>query len=194
LKTRFVLPFAVAAMLVAAGCNRASVKKPVAGNIPALDADAIKTINGRWAGDNYVMATRVKDVAKGLVEVVFLIQEDDEIRVERTEAQIRETPAGLVASYKEDEKPDYTFVRFAPGENWLAIFTPEVDSIRTAVRAGTLKGNIARGKDGKESDDVVLESLGPEEFARAEKSGLPPTALFKRDPAVILMRVSKLDK
>jgi hypothetical protein len=45
------------------------------------------------------MATRVKDAAKGIVEVVFLIQDAEEIRVERTEAQIRETPAGRAESH-----------------------------------------------------------------------------------------------
>ena len=193
MNTRWTLPLAMVAMLVAGGCSRASVKTPVAGTIPDLDEDALKVINGRWGGDGYLMATRVKDAHNAIVEVV-LIPEGDEIRVVRFDAVVRETPAGLVASYKEEGIPDYSFVRFVPGANWITIFPAEVDTIRSAVRAGTLKGAAVRDKDGKDTDDVLLDGLGPEEFARGEKVGLPPGAFFHRDPAVILTRVSKLDK
>jgi hypothetical protein len=180
---------AMATMLVGAGCTTVNVKTPVAGNTPPIDKNALEELNGKWSGDGFLMATRVKDADKGILEVVFLIQESDEIRVERTDAYIRETPAGFVASYKENGQ-DYRFVRFALEKNWIAVFLPEPDVIRDALRAGALKGAIIRDGGGKETKDLLLDQIGPEDFARAKTAGFPPASLFKGDPSVIMTRVS----
>lgn len=145
------------ASLLAVGCAEVTCRQ-IAGSTPAKLEP--QKWNGAWSGrDGESFHARVKDPARGLIEVAWLEIKDDAIVDHRLDVHIREVGGWLWASYKEEKDKAYTVARVGePGERLLA-WTLRPGPIIKRVKAGELKGEILKDEKGKETKEVRLEAL-----------------------------------
>ena len=184
MKPPFIISLAVVAVL--ASCADVTSKQ-IAGDKPAkLDA---KEWNGAWAENKGTpVYARVKDADRGLLEVVSVEVKDDEIKTTRLDVSIREAGGWLWASYREDADRAFTVARVTVADDGIIAWTLQSASIQNRVKAGQLKGEIPKDKEGKESKNVVLEALHDADL-QAIKDGKWGEVLDWGKPALQLFRV-----
>jgi hypothetical protein len=175
--------FALAAGI--SGCSAVSLPQPVDGATPTLDKDAI---NGIWNCSNSdypVLATRLTDAAQGTVELGLLDQSDSKISLDLYNVVVRSTPAGWVASVEGEGSTDssWVFGRVVFSGNTLTIYTPDLAKFRALVKSGQLSGTIPKSSDGKDTDDVTVNRLGPREFQNLQQQDVVLSSLFEQEPA-----------
>ena len=188
---RYLAVFALFMLLMAAyGCSTVMLPQPVAGSPPALDKTAI---NGIWICNlkSYpVLATRLTDASEGAVELGVLQQSESRIGLDRYKTVVRATPAGWVVSVQpEDLSTGGWFIgRVLLSSNQLFIYKPNMSVFRALVKSGRISGRIPPTSEGKESDDVALDGLGPPQFTSLQLQGIQPLSLFEQTPAATCTR------
>ena len=178
---------AVAFALVAgiSGCSAVSLPQPVDGSTPAIEKDSI---NGIWRCSNAdypILATRMTDATQGAVELGLLDQSDSKISLDLYNVVVRSTPVGWVASVEAEGSTDnsWVFGRVVVSGDTLTIYKPDLAKFRALVKSGQLGGTIPRDSDGKDTDDVTVNRLGPREFQSLQQQDVVLSTLFETAPA-----------
>ena len=174
-----------------AGCTSVRSRKLVGDQPVTLDP---KVWNGAWSdGDEALLFLRVKDATNGVLEVAVPEMTDTEITLEKFDIHIRKTGDWWWASFKEKDDDAYTFLRVSEPDKHLLAWSPDPVTFVERVKAGLLKGELLKDKEGKESGSVILEELKPEHL-RALESGEWRNGLKLDKPAMILRRFHPVPK
>ncbi len=178
-------------LLFFAGCTSVKSRKLVGDQPVTLDP---KVWNGAWTDDDEALLfLRVKDATNGVLEVAEPNISETEITLEKFDVHIRKTGDWWWASFKEKDDDAYTFVRVSEPDQHLLAWSPDPAAFVARIKAGQLKGELLKDKEGKESGSVILDELKPEHL-RALESGEWRNGLPLDKPAMILRRLHPVPK
>lgn len=178
-------------LLFLAGCTSVTSRQIVGDQPVTLDP---KVWNGAWTDDDEaVLFLRVKDATNGVLEVAVPELTDTEITLEKFDVHIRKTGDWWWASFKEKDEDAYTFQRVSEPDQHLLAWSPDPATFVERVKAGQLKGELLKDKEGKESGSVILDELKAEHL-RALESGEWRDGLVLDTPAMILRRLRPVPK
>lgn len=166
------------------------VSKTAVGSSPAeLDAEKWE---GTWmTPDKHVVLLRVKDAAKGLIEVAWVEVKNDSFVMESHELHVRQHGGWLWANMKEGDGGTFLFGRISePDDDQILGWVANPPAFAEAVRSGTLKGELMKKPDGKESGSVLLEGL-TEANLDVIQSGAVKDAFVWDRPLVLMKLTSK---
>lgn len=150
------LPYALGALILC-GCVSVTSRQPVGETPVALDA---RLWNGAWSDDDEVVVHfRVKDATNGVLEVGVVELSDSGMKFNQFAVQVRKTGDWLWASFKDQGETEYTFVRISEPDRHLLVWGPDPAAFVKRVRAGTVKGELKRDEQGKETGSVIIDEL-----------------------------------
>ncbi|MFZ4764887.1 MAG: hypothetical protein ACOYMN_08015 [Roseimicrobium sp.] len=185
--------FIAVALSALVSCSSVTTTQPV-GDTPLKLNN--KTWDGAWLGtDGGVLYTRVKDERRGLLEVVWVEEKNDELKLVKLQVFLRQARsakwiwASVDISQQEEDKakrnnpPNYHFLVVThPTDGRLIYWLANVTAFGEAVEDGLLKGKIMKDKN---SIEVVLDPLRDEDLRNMERGGMPDVALWN-EPKIFI--------
>ncbi len=153
------------------------------------DGDTSRPKSGVF-GKMAVVASRVKNTERGVVELLSVEVKDDKFDVQPTwDVIFRMTSAGMIGSVKNLDKKGvagYEFFRtiFSSNGEYLLVYAPDTDLFKRLIEQGDIKGVVDNGS-------VVIDGLTETDFDRLLEKGIRPNQLFRSEPLILHRIVSR---
>lgn len=171
LKSVFVL---IPVVVFLAGCESVLTTQPIGDTVVQLSPEQWQ---GTWLHHDAVFTTTVLDKDKGSLQASWIEQSEVGIEMEVAEGTVRATGDMTFFVTKDKTKELFHWARVEKGDNYLIMWSPNVEQFKVLINDGRLPGKVTEG-------GVLLGELKPEAIQMIDD----PTAnlLEWKDPDIFI--------
>jgi hypothetical protein len=174
LKSVFVL---ISVFIFLTGCESVMTTQPIGETVVQLDPEQWQ---GTWLHHEAIVTTTVLDKDNGLLQASWLERREDGSQLETAQGTVRETGDMMFfVTRDENQKELFHWARVKKGDNYLILWSPNVEQFKILINDGKLPGKVTEGS-------VVLGELKPEDI---EKFDDPSANLLKWKEPDIFVRI-----
>jgi hypothetical protein len=185
------------AVLLLAGCEAVYSSRPLGDTAVALDPAEWQAT---WIGPDMVITTTVLDGAAGRLQSAWIERGPGGATLEVAEGDVRATGDWTFANMLDEKdppaestdsdsdgasgaepEPRYTWVRLQKGQNYLTVWSPNVERFKVYVGDGRLPGRVT-------DDGVVLGELTPAQLALIND---PASGLLDWSNPTVFVRIAE---
>ena len=150
LKSVFVL---IPVIIFLAGCESVLTTQPMGETVVQLSPDQWE---GTWLTPEGVGITTVLDKDKGILQASWIGRGEGGTDMEVFKGTVRATgDITFFAARDENQKELFHWARVKKGDNYLVMWSPNVEQFKILIKDGKLSGKVTEGS-------VVLDELKPE--------------------------------
>jgi len=174
LKSVFVL---VSVIIVLTGCESVMTTQPMGETVVQTSPEQWQ---GTWLHHEVVVTTTVMDMENGLLQASWMERQGDGIDMEVAKGSVRATGDMMFFVAKDENQPEaYAWARVKKEDNYLIMWSPNVEQFKILVEEGKLPGKIIDGS-------VLLGELKPETLERIDD---PAANLLMWDAPDVFIRI-----
>ena len=150
LKSVFVL---IPVIIFLAGCESVLTTQPMGETVVQLSPEQWQ---GTWVHHEVVVTTTVLDKDNGLLQASWIERRDDSTDMEVVKGTVRATgDITFFVTRDENQKELFHWARVKKGDNYLIMWSPNVEQFKILIKDGKLSGKVTEG-------GVLLDELKPE--------------------------------
>ena len=150
LKSMFVL---ILTIIFLAGCESVMTTRPMGETVVQLSPEHWQ---GTWLHYEFVVTTTVLDKENGLLQASWIERGEDGVDMEVAKGTVRATgDMTFFVTEDENQKELFHWARVKKGDNYLIMWSPNVEQFKILIKGGELPGKVTE-------DSVVLDELEPE--------------------------------
>jgi len=150
LKSVFAL---IPVIIFLAGCESVLTTQPMGETVVQLNPEQWQ---GTWLHPEAVVTTTVLDKDNGLLQASWVERREDGIHMEVAKGTVRATGDKMFfVTRDENQKELFHWARVQKEDNYLIMWSPNVEQFKTLITNGKLPGEVTE-------DSVVLGELKPE--------------------------------
>ena len=174
LKSMFVL---ILAIIFLAGCESVMTTQPMGVTVVQLNPEQWE---GTWLSPEGVGTTTVLDKDKGILQASLIERREDGTDMEVIKGTVRATgDMTFFVARDENQKELFHWARVKKGDNYLIMWSPNVEQFKILINDGKLSGKVTEG-------GVLLDELKPEIIKMIDD---PSTNLLKWKEPDIFIRI-----
>ena len=174
LKSVFVL---IPVIIFLAGCESVLTTQPMGETVVQLSPEQWQ---GTWLHQEFIVTTTVLDKDNGLLQASWIEQRKDGPHMEVVKGTVRATgDMTFFVAKDENQKELFQWARVKKGDNYLIMWSPNVEQFKILIKDGKLPGKVTE-------DGVLLDELKPEAIEMIDD---PSTNLLEWKEPDIFIRI-----
>ncbi len=169
--------FLILAIILLAGCESVMTTQPMGEMVVELSPEQWQ---GTWLHHEVIVTTTVLDKDNGLLQASWIERQEDGNSMEVAKGTVRATgDMTFFVARDENQKELFHWARVKKGDNYLIMWSPNVEQFKTLIKDGKLPGKVIEGS-------VVLDELKPEAIQMIDD---PSVNLLKWKEPDIFVRI-----
>jgi hypothetical protein len=150
LKSVFML---IPLIIFLTGCATVMTTRPMGETVVQLSSEHWE---GTWLNQEVVVTTIVLDEENGLLQAAWIERQEDDTEMQVAKGTIRATGnVTFIVAEDENQKDLFHWARINKEDNYLVMWSPNVEQFKTLINDGKLPGKVT-------DDGVVLDDVTPE--------------------------------
>lgn len=134
-------------------CESVHTRVPIGDTVVQLSPEQWQ---GTWLHHEVVVTTTILDEENGLLQASWIERHGDGAGIEVAKGTVRATgDKTFFITKDENHKELFLWARVKKGDNYLILWSPNVEQFRNTIKRGKLPGEVSE-------DSVVLGELTPE--------------------------------
>ena len=160
-----------------AGCESVLTTQPVGETVVQLNPEQWQ---GTWLHHEAIVTTIVLDKDNGLLQASWIEKREDGIDMEVAKGSVRATgDMTFFVAEDENQKGLFHWARIKKGDNYLIMWSPNVEQFKVLIEDGKLPGKVTEG-------GVQLDELKPETIKMVDD---PSANLLKWKEPDVFVRI-----
>ena len=152
LKSVFVL---IPVIIFLAGCESVLTTQPMGETVVQLSPEQWQ---GTWLHQEFIVTITVLDKDNGLLQASWIEQRKDGPHMEVFKGTVRATgDMTFFVAKDENQKELFQWARVKKGDNYLIMWSPNVEQFKILIKDGTLPGKVT--EDGVLLDELKSETI-----------------------------------